>query len=91
MAGKNPFKVDVMEALRTEIVELREEIRRLQNITARFVLPQESLDELIAELRSLRYTISTEASRKNRHHEADAARELAKIKAHRKRKAGAGR
>jgi hypothetical protein len=77
------LKVDVVEALRTEIGCLRDNVKALTNMGARFVLPQESMDELVAELRALRYAIAGEASKVFRGHEADVERELAKIRAKR--------
>jgi len=51
--GEDPL-VAAARGMQSEVERLREEIRNLTNITARYVFPQKAMDELTGELRALR-------------------------------------
>jgi hypothetical protein len=59
MARKTKLE-EVVRGVQSEIEALRGEIKNLANITARYVLPQEAMDDLTGELRALRQLLDSD-------------------------------
>ena len=55
-----PKLEEVVRGLQSEVEALRGEIRNLANVTTRYVLPQEAMDDLTGELRALRHLLDSD-------------------------------